>query len=140
MIVTNAVLMTDSRSPKCWMHETKVEGVICCWNKMKLKSVVCRGFQHDKSLPRFLFMLRIYILWWIVKQKSTSYRVNEMFLSCTSFMKMSICGWFYKTISPDMILCIKECNKKCQHIYYIKISITLFGILTNFIQNWKDEK
>ena len=107
------------------MHKTIVEGVICCWNKMKLKSVVCRGFQHDKSLPRFLFMLRIYILWWIVKQKSTSYRVNEMFLSCTSFMKMSICGWFYKTISPDMILCIKECNKKCQHIYYIKISITL---------------
>ena len=109
------------------MHETIVEGVICCWNKMKLKSVVCRGFQHDKSLPRFLFMLRIYILWWIVKQKSTSYRVNEMFLSCTSFMKMSICCWFYKTISPDMILCIKECNKKCQHIFYIKISITLFG-------------
>ena len=111
VIVTNGVLMTDSRSPKCQMHKTIVEGLICCWNRMKQKNVVCRGFNMTNHYLDSFLCFGFIFYGELSSKKGTSYRVNEMFLSCTSDMKMSICCWSYKTIQLDIIWFPKECNK-----------------------------
>ena len=43
------------------------------------------------------FLCLGFIFYVNVRQKNASYRVNEMFLSCTSHSRLSLC-WFYKII------------------------------------------
>ena len=52
-----------------------------------------------------LFLCLGFIFYVNVKQKSTSYRVNEMFLSCTSYVALSVLA-FLQNLYAD-IICIK---------------------------------
>ena len=51
------------------------------------------------------FLCLGFIFYVNVRQKNTSYRVNEMFLSCTIHSRLSVC-WFTK-LYADIIWCIK---------------------------------